>query len=537
MGKVLEKPAESDHASNNPVPNPDALLQLKLAFEAEISFKDTVEAVEAKLCKMQKILDWGNLMELEEFLRPKKADAEAFTTAQELGNRSPPDPCISKKTGNFKIACKENIVALPPASSPDKAAILLFTVYFILNLSYPYTFLQILGLVQRVFQKGPGKQPWVPSDCRKVCSLHFKQDDYREGLKMRKLKPDAIPSIFPSYPAYMQGPLPKERKVVKRGAGPGLSPMKLHVEAKKYRPDILNTPSERIGEVTDEAVAGSSVSDQEAEMMVDQEPSFQSSESFMKGTPIDVSLVDLGGAEVEYGLEEQLAAHSLCFIFVGLSTHYRLPVGYYFTKGLTGEQLELLCLNVMSAVEEAGFKVTRLVADNHSTNCKFFASLSGGHIRPIVTHPLDPDRPLYLSFDYCHVLKNIRNQFLDTRRIFRMMECGSNLHDIQEKQAGAFKLVRCLTKKHLWPSNFEKMSVSRAVAIFCPQVTTVLRFLQKHGRQLGFHGFEDCLPIIEFMELIHKWFTLHNIKSTSLFWRTRDALKCPSMVQTMKGMN
>ncbi|KAH6944156.1 hypothetical protein HPB50_002087 [Hyalomma asiaticum] len=82
MGKVSEKPAESDHASNNPVPNPDALLQLKLAFEAEISFKDTMEAVEAKLCKMQKILDWGNLMGLEEFLRPKKADAEAFTTVR-----------------------------------------------------------------------------------------------------------------------------------------------------------------------------------------------------------------------------------------------------------------------------------------------------------------------------------------------------------------------------------------------------------------------------------------------------------------------
>ncbi|KAH6933316.1 hypothetical protein HPB50_014171 [Hyalomma asiaticum] len=80
MGKVSEKPAESDHASNNPVPNPDVLLQLKLAFEAEIRFKDTVEAAEAKLSKMQEISDWGNLMGLEEFDRPKKADAEVFTT-------------------------------------------------------------------------------------------------------------------------------------------------------------------------------------------------------------------------------------------------------------------------------------------------------------------------------------------------------------------------------------------------------------------------------------------------------------------------
>ncbi|KAH7954572.1 hypothetical protein HPB49_019952 [Dermacentor silvarum] len=35
-------------------------------------------------------------------------------------------------------------------------------------------------------------------------------------------------------------------------------------------------------------------------------------------------LVDLGGAEVDFGLEEELATHLLCFIFVGLSTHYRL---------------------------------------------------------------------------------------------------------------------------------------------------------------------------------------------------------------------
>ncbi|XP_075544006.1 uncharacterized protein LOC142578514 [Dermacentor variabilis] len=44
----------------------------KLAFEAEIRFRDTVEVVEAKLSKMQEILDQGSLMGLEEFLRPNK---------------------------------------------------------------------------------------------------------------------------------------------------------------------------------------------------------------------------------------------------------------------------------------------------------------------------------------------------------------------------------------------------------------------------------------------------------------------------------
>lgn len=61
---------------------------------------------------------------------------------------------------------------------------------------------------------------------------------------------------------------------------------------------------------------------------------------------------------------------------------YRLPVGYYFTRALNGEQLHLLAMKIMESVEDAGFKVTRL-GDNHSAN--FFAMLSGGSIKPVIT--------------------------------------------------------------------------------------------------------------------------------------------------------
>lgn len=62
---------------------------------------------------------------------------------------------------------------------------------------------------------------------------------------------------------------------------------------------------------------------------------------------------------------------------------FRLPVGYYFTKALAGEQLQLLALKIMESVEEAGFKVVRL-GDNHRSNSKFFSNLSGGPIKPVV---------------------------------------------------------------------------------------------------------------------------------------------------------
>ncbi|KAL1427134.1 hypothetical protein MTO96_017703 [Rhipicephalus appendiculatus] len=248
--------------------------------------------------------------------------------------------------------------------------------------------------------EGPGRQPWVPSDRSKICSLHFKPTDYK-GLKLRKLKADAIPSIFPGYPTYLQKQLPNERKAVKRFSEPGLSANKSHTEAKTKKK---------------QARCGSLLMD---EMSLKQAAVYQKQSDAVHG------LVDLGCAEVDYGLEEELATHLLCFVFVGLSTHYR------------------------------------------------------------------------------------------------------NLHDIQEKLGGAFKLVRSLTKKLLWPSNLEKMSVARAVAIFSPEVTSVLRFLLKHGQQLGARGFDDCLPTIEFMEIVYKWFAIHNIKSTTLCWLRRDPLRMP----------
>lgn len=44
----------------------------QLAFEAEIRFRDAVEAMEAKLSKIQEILDRGSLMDLKNLFDPRR---------------------------------------------------------------------------------------------------------------------------------------------------------------------------------------------------------------------------------------------------------------------------------------------------------------------------------------------------------------------------------------------------------------------------------------------------------------------------------
>lgn len=58
--------------------------------------------------------------------------------------------------------------------------------------------------IKAISREGPNKTLWQPHETAKVCSIHFKLEDYKECLKGRRLKPNAVPSIFPGYPAYMQ---------------------------------------------------------------------------------------------------------------------------------------------------------------------------------------------------------------------------------------------------------------------------------------------------------------------------------------------
>lgn len=112
----------------------------------------------------------------------------------------------------------------------------------------------------------------------------------------------------------------------------------------------------------------------------------------------------------------------------------------------------------------------------------------------------------YFSYDVCHILKNIRSQFLD-----REMKNGTksissfyiqSLYGLQKKYVT--KPVRNLTRKHIFPSNFEKMHVGRAIRLFKDDIIGVIKFLQQHGPRFGIHQFKDATGTIEFLSMIYK---------------------------------
>lgn len=70
--------------------------------------------------------------------------------------------------------------------------------------------------IKAISREGPDKMLWQPHETAKVCSIHFKLEDYKEGMKgRRRLKPNAVPSIFPGYPAYMQRSAESIRRIAR----------------------------------------------------------------------------------------------------------------------------------------------------------------------------------------------------------------------------------------------------------------------------------------------------------------------------------
>ncbi|KAH9379986.1 hypothetical protein HPB48_016867 [Haemaphysalis longicornis] len=101
----------------------------------------------------------------------------------------------------------------------------------------------------------------------------------------------------------------------------------------------------------------------------------------------------VGHADVSGG-DLTLANSLLCFLITGLSTSYRIPVAYYFTKGLTGPHLHKLLIFVLEKVEACGFRVVRLVSDNHRVNVNAMTLLGNGLLTYRKEHPCDRDRLL-----------------------------------------------------------------------------------------------------------------------------------------------
>lgn len=223
-----------------------------------------------------------------------------------------------------------------------------------------------------------------------------------------------------------------------------------------------------------------------------------------------VGQVNSGGILVIQDGKPILANRLLAFHMTGLSTAFKCRVAYFFVRQLTAKDFFKLTEFVLEGVEKHGFHVARIVGDNASTNVKMFRMWSpDGKLVPFIKHPLDEDRLLFFSFDYTHILKNIRN--LQADRVFD--KCGQTvsfklLRRVQEIQKNFpfFRPYRNFTEKHTNPNTLDRMKVRFAYDVFSDELIATFELFKKYGAE-GFTNEANVNATITFMKHVNMFFS------------------------------
>lgn len=149
-------------------------------------------------------------------------------------------------------------------------------------------------------------------------------------------------------------------------------------------------------------------------------------------------------------------------------------------RNLTAEQLHSYTIQVLKLLHECGYFVFCVVSDNNRINRNMFTSMSGGVLKPSIDHPFDEGKKLFFLFDTSHLIKSIRNNWLNqlsTNQTFfypdpndvTKVNVASLLHlkKIYDSEKYFYvKPVPKLNRKVIFPSPTERQNVTHPLNLF-----------------------------------------------------------------------
>jgi hypothetical protein len=139
-------------------------------------------------------------------------------------------------------------------------------------------------------------------------------------------------------------------------------------------------------------------------------------------------------------------------------------------------------------IENAGYTVLAVMSDNNRVNRNVFEKMCGGTLQSSISHPCDPQRQLFFLFDSVHLLKCIRNNWInqvdqtlrypdDTTETTGVLCKASFAHLKQlydSERAAAVKLAPGLTFTALNPNSLQRQNVGLALRVFNEKLVPAL---------------------------------------------------------------
>lgn len=173
-----------------------------------------------------------------------------------------------------------------------------------------------------------------------------------------------------------------------------------------------------------------------------------------------------------------------CFMISSVYSSNKDIIGYVPVNNMDSVYLTTITKQIINNVCEAGFDIIAIVSDNNGINRKMFSSLCINDtiktLQPYILHPLDSSKKTFLLFDFVHLMKCVRNNWLNTKTPYKTFTYPDlNNHSILRKASFQdlrdiydleklmpLKKAPSLTFKSLYPHSLERQSVSLCLKVF-----------------------------------------------------------------------
>ena len=176
----------------------------------------------------------------------------------------------------------------------------------------------------------------------------------------------------------------------------------------------------------------------------------------------------------------------------------------------------------IDCIEQAGGHVKAVICDGNRNNQAYFKKCAVSDATPYIT-----EAGMYLLFDYVHLLKNIRNNWL-TEKCGELtfmhggVQCTAKWrHLVTLYKLEAKKNVKLsdLTEVAVTPKPIERQKVSLCLKVFSEKTS---KALLEHK---GMENFEGVSDTVLFIDKVLEWWKIVNVRSPFLDSRFNDELR------------
>lgn len=204
--------------------------------------------------------------------------------------------------------------------------------------------------------------------------------------------------------------------------------------------------------------------------------------------------------------QQVLGLHKTCQVVMvrGICSPWKQPIFYNFDTHMSKN----IVIDLITQLHHAGYTVVSITSDMGTGNVSLWRQLNVGHDKNCYfAHPVISNQKVFVFADAPHLLKLLRNHFIDTGfYIDNKLLDKSCIKKIVQFSNNDLKIMHKITEYHLSVRGTERQKVRPAAQLLSNTVANAVEWCGMEGHLQNMHWKETS----KFIKLINDWFDVFN---------------------------